>query len=139
MTNHIKMGLYTNAVMTRINRAKHVALIESMEKRQVHRKRRQFINLNRKIKLVHLKKEGVAYVRHSECDADNDTECWLYFDVRYIDPSLCYNENTDSSWFHYSTPGLFKNVTNLCFEDSIISWVPEQSYPHITIVWTTRK
>ena len=57
MTNHIKMGIYTNAVTTRINQAKHVALIESMERQQVHGKRRQFINPNWKGKLVHSKKK----------------------------------------------------------------------------------
>ena len=133
MTNRIKMGTYTNTIKTRINRAQHVVFTESMKRPRVHRKQRQSTNPYWKVKLVLLKKEGVVYIRHSECDVDNKTECWVYFDVRYTDPNLCYNEETDS-WFHYSTPGLFKNFINLRFMDSINSWVPEQSHPYITII-----
>ena len=87
---------------------------------------------------MHLKKGGVVYVRHSECDVDNNTECWVYFDVKYTDLNLYYNKDIDS-WLHSSTPGLFQNIANLRFKDNINSWVPDQSHPHITIIWTNVK
>ena len=139
MTKHIKMGTYTNPVKTRIELDQHVVFIEATKRRRVHRKKRQSTNLYWKVKLVHSKKEGVVYIRHSEYDVENKTKFWVYFDARYTtDPNVRYNEETDS-WFHYSTPGLFRNVTNLRFKNSINSWVLEQSHPHITIIWTNRK
>ena len=40
MTNHIKMGTYTNPVKTHIEQEQHVVLIEAMERQQVHCKKR---------------------------------------------------------------------------------------------------
>ena len=106
-----------------------------MKRRRVHLKKQQSTNPYWKVRPVHdkEKKEGVIYIRYSECDVDNKTECWVYFDARYTDPNLLYDEENDS-WFHYSTPGLVKNVTNLRFVDSINRWVPEQSRSHITVI-----
>ena len=74
---------------------------------------------------MYLKQEGIwsknpTYIQHRECDNDSNTEYWVYFDARYMDPNLRYDKDTDS-WFHYSMPGLFKNITNLRFKDSIKS------------------
>ena len=108
-----------------------------MKQHQVHRERQQ-LNPQQKVKLVYSKQKGIrsqnpTYIQHCEYDIDNDTERWVYFDARYTDPNLRFDEDTDS-WFHYSTPGLFNNVTNLSFEDSIKSLVPAQPYPHVIII-----
>ena len=133
MTNHIKMGPYTNPVNTRLEREQHLDNIEAKKNRRVHRARQQATNPYQKVRLVHKKKKGVVYIRYDECDVDNKTECYVYFHARYTDPNMRYDEETDS-WFHYSTSGLFKNVTNVQFMNSINSWVPEQPHPHITII-----
>ena len=135
MTNQIKIGTYTNSVKTRLEREQHLDLIEAMKKRRVCCMKRYTTNPYQKVRLVHEKenKEGVVYIRHNECDVDNKAECWVYFDARYTDPSMSYDEENDS-WFHYSTPGLFKNVTNVRFVNNINSWVPEQSHLLITII-----
>ena len=137
MTNHIKMGTYTNPVNTRLAQEHHLANIEAIKNRRIHRMRRQTINPYWMVRLMHKKekKKGVIYIWHDECDVDNKTECYVYFDARYTDPNMRYDEETDS-WFHYWTPGLFKNMTNVRFVDSINSWVPEQPHPHITIILT---
>ena len=137
MITHSKIEIYTNAVNIRIDWATYKANVRSMKRPQVYCKWQQLINPQRKVKLVQLKEEGLTYIRHCECDVDNSTKCWVYFDARYMDPNLCYDKKTDS-WFHYSTPGLFKNITNLRFEDNIKSWVPAQPHPHITIIWTNQ-
>ena len=131
------MRICINAVTIHIDRSQHEANVQSTERRQVRRKRGQ-LNPQQKVKLVYLKQIGIwsespTYIQPHECDVDNDTECWVYFDARYMDPNLCYDKDTDS-WFHYSTPGLFKNVTNLHFKDSIKSWVSAQPHSHIIII-----
>ena len=137
MTNHIKVGTYTNAVNTRLARERHLDNIKAMKNQKVYRARQQATNPYQKVRLVHEKekKKGVVYIRHDECDVDNKTECYVYFDARYTDPNMRYDEETDS-WFHYSAPGLFRNVTNVRFVDSINSWMLEQPqpHPHITII-----
>ena len=132
------MGTYTNAVKTHLEWEQHLARREAMKKRRVCRVKRQTTNPYRKVRLVHEKekKEGVIYIWHNECEVENKTECWVYFDARYTDPNMRYDEETDRFWFHYSAPGLFKNVTNVRFVDSINSWMPEQQHPQITILWT---
>ena len=111
MTNHIKVGTYTNSVNTCLTREKHLDNIQAIKNQKVHRARQQATNPYRKVRLVHEKekKKRVVYIQHDECDVDNKTKCYVYFDARYTDPNMCYNEET-GSWFHYSTPGLFRNV-----------------------------
>ena len=139
MTSRRKIGVYTNAVTICINQAQHEANKQSMKQQQVRSKRWQ-LNPQQKVKIVYLKQKGIrskdsTYIQHREYDVDNNTEHWVYFDARYTDPNLRFDKDTDS-WFHYSTPGLFMNVTNLNFEDSIKSWVPAQPHSHVIIIWT---
>ena len=99
--------------------------MESMKRQKIHRKIGQLINPQQKVKLVYSKQKGIwsespTYIQHRECDVDNETKCWVYFNARYMDPNLHYDKDT-GHWFHHSTSGLFKNVTNLRFEDSIKS------------------
>ena len=133
-----KIGIYINAVTIHINQAQHEANKQSIKQWQFPRKR-QRLNPKQKVKLVYskgkcIRSKNPTYVQHREYDVDNDTERWVYFDTRYTNPNLRFDEVTDS-WFHYSTPGLFKNVTSLRFEVSIKSCVPAQPHPHVIIIW----
>ena len=107
MTTCRKIGIYTNAVTICIKRSQHEANKQSMNRRRVRRKRRKLLNSQQKVKLVYSKQKSVwsknsTHIQHREYNIDNDTECWVYFNARYTDPNLRYDENTDS-WFHYST------------------------------------
>ena len=102
------------------------------DKRKKERKKKGKRKLLPKGKKKELKK-GVVYIRHDECHVNNKTKCYVYFDARYVDTNMRYDDKTDS-WFYYATPGLFRNATKVRFVDSINRWMPEQPHPHITII-----
>ena len=73
---------------------------------------------NQKVKLLEeeeLEKE-VVYIRNVVCDVENDvenkTKCYVYFDARYSDPNMHYDDENDS-WSYHPTPGLFRNATKV--------------------------
>ena len=47
--------------------------------------------------------------KHVECDVENKTKCYMYFDARYSDPNMHYDDENDS-WSYHPTPGLFRNA-----------------------------
>ena len=135
MTNHIKVGTYTSLATFCLAQKTHLEHIRKMKNRKFYKAKKQATNLVRKVKLMYEKelKKGVIYLRHDEYDVDNKTKLYVYFDVRYVDPNMRYDEKIDS-WFYYSTPGLFRNATKVRFVDSINRWMPEQPHRHITIL-----
>ena len=72
---------------------------------------------------MYSEQEGITYIQHPEYDVDKGTERWVYFDARYTDPNLRFDKDTET-WIHYLTPGLFRNVTQLRFDEGTMSWVP---------------
>ena len=112
--------------------------MENLKKKmrwRLNKAQKQATDLTRKVKLLHeeeLKKE-VVYIQHVMCDVKNKTECYVYFDARYSDPNMRYDDENDS-WSHHPMPGLFWNATKVRFVDSINRWMPEQPHPHITIL-----
>ena len=64
MTNHIKVGTYTNLVNTRLAREKHLDNVKAMKNWNVHCARQQATNPYQKVRLVHRKekKKGKVYI-----------------------------------------------------------------------------
>ena len=114
MTNHTKVGTYTSLATLRLARETHLEYIKKMKNRRFYKARKQTTNPVQKVKFLHEKelKKGVVYILHGECDVDNETKCYVYFDARYADPNMRYDDKTDS-WFHYATPGLSRNATKV--------------------------
>ena len=114
MTNCIKIGPYTSKAALRLEQQNHLEHVKKMMRRKVYKAKKQATNPVQKVKLLYEKelKKEVVYIQYDECDVDNQTKCYVYFDARYADPNMRYNEKTDS-WFHYSTPRLFRNTTRV--------------------------
>ena len=133
MTTHQKMSHY-NPVQFRMNQHTLRERIQVEVQRRQRREQRLLTEPpSPKVELVYLKKEGITYIQHPECDVEKGTECLVYFDARYTDPNLRVDKDT-KTWIHYSTPGLFRNVTYLYFEEGTMSWVPAQLYADIIII-----
>ena len=135
MTKHIKMEPYTSKATLRLEQENRLENIKKKMRQKVYKARKQATNPVQKVKLLYEKesKKGLVFIQHDECDVDKQTKCYVYFDARYADPNMRYDDKTDS-WFHYATPGLFRNATKVRFVDSINRWMPEQPHPNIIIL-----
>ena len=145
MTKHIKMAPYNppynNKVIRRLGRAKQLEQHKTKLRRKLNRAQKEATNPNptRKVKLLEEEKleKEVVYIRNVVCDVKNDvedkTECYVYFDARYLDSNMHYDDKNDS-WSYHPTPGLFRNATNVQFVDSINRQMPVPPHPDIIIL-----
>ena len=129
MIKHIKMTPYNppynNNVIHRLGRVKQLEQLKTKLRQKLNRAQKEASSSrNRKVKLLEeeeLEKE-VVYIQNVVCDVENDdenkTKCYVYFDARYSDPNMHYDDEHDS-WSYHSTPGLFRNATKVQFVNSI--------------------
>ena len=144
MTKHIKMASYNppynNKVILCLGRAKQLEQLKTKLRQKLNRAQKEATSSrNRKVKLLEeeeLEKE-VVYIQNVVCDGENDVEdkieCYVYFDARYSDPNMHYDDKNDSLSYH-PTPGLFRNATKVQFMDSINRWMSVPPHPDITIL-----
>ena len=131
MTTHQKMSRY-NSVQIHIHIHQH-KLRERIQVKVRRRQRREQQLLiepqSPKVELVYLKKEGITYIQHLECNVEDGTERLVYFDARYTDPNLRFDTGT-KTWI----PGLFRNVTQLHLNEDTMIWLPAQPHADIVII-----
>ena len=137
MTKHIKMAPFNPSFDNKVTR--HLALVEQWELLQMNQ--RQKLNRarkeatsgrDRKVKLLkedELEKD-VVYIRNVVCDVEKDVEdkaeCYMYFDARYSDPNMHYDDKNDSWYVYFDanySAGLFRNATKVQFMDSTNRWI----------------
>ena len=122
MTKHIKTGHYTDKATgpyaskatLRLEQENRLEEFKKKIRQRINKAKKQITNPSQKVKLLYeeeLKKE-VVYIQHDECNVENKTKCYVYFEARYTDPNMYYDDKTDS-WFHCPTPGLFRNATKV--------------------------
>ena len=139
MITRIKMVPYNSKATCRLGQAKQLEQIKTKLCLKLYRAQKEATNLTRKVKLLEeeeLEKE-VVYIRNVVCDVEIDiekkTKCYVYFNVRYSDPNMHYDDE-NNSWSYHLTPGLFRNATKVQFVDSINGWMPVPPHPDITIL-----
>ena len=88
------MGPYTSKATLRLAQENHLEHARKMIRRKVYKAKKQATNPVRKVKILYEKEleKGVVYIQHDECDVDNQTKCYVYFDARYADPNMRYDE-----------------------------------------------
>ena len=144
MPKHIKMVPYSppfdNRVICRLALVKQLAQLQIKRRRRLHRAKKEVTSgRDRKVKLLEedeLEKD-VVYIRNVVCDVEKDVkdkaEWYVYFDARYSDPNMHYDDKNDS-WSYCTPPGLFQNANKVQFMDSINRWMPVPPHPDITIL-----
>ena len=144
MTKHIKMAPYNppydNKVIHRLAQAKQLEQLKTTWRRRLNRTKKEATSSrDRKVKLLEKEelKKDVIYIRNVVCDVKKDAKdkakCYMYFDARYSDPNMHYDDKNDS-WSYRAPPGLFRNATKVQFVDSINRWMPVPPHPDIIIL-----
>ena len=135
---------FDNKVILRLVLVKRLELLQMNRRRKRNRTKKEATSgRDRKVKLLEEDEmeKDVVYIRNVVCDVEKDVEdkaeCYVYFDARYSDPNMHYDDKNDSWYVYFDakySAGLFRNATKVQFMDSINRWMPVPPHPDITIL-----